>query len=521
MDANAFHAAMRCSLLPEVDTLTYQGVFNEHSYQTGGPEQEHVLAISAGASRIGEDVWVACFLKSCRDGQPRDGKPIDVIVVLDVSGSMNGGVAATGVHGPSRLALAKQALLALLLKLREEDGFGLATFTRTGSVVQPLLRRRNLQMDQLQQRIEELMAGGGTTIAAGMDAALEVLGDGRSGEREQRLLFLTDMEDNAIAPGQLDSMVATEAQHGLYVSFVGIGMRFNARLAEEVTKHQGANYFCITRQEELQKTIVDNFDWNFFPAAFDVELTHQSDSFQLASVYGTPFDLREELLESDWMPDAHRFYPADFKARVKTLLLCLRRHSLALPMPALQNVCGFLSCGVRSITRVDTVFPSGVQSDGAVDGGLILLRLKGASSGLVRLTLRYEANGQRVARCHDVRVTADAGELDGAIQKGVALQRYVQSCRRYLMLRTPVAPDDPLYPEYKASVTAALQRLKDLATEFSDRDVDAQCPGLVQQLQDFLEMADRHAEDVLKPLPDQPEPAPPNGKAFGYTNPTS
>ena len=29
-----------------------------------------------------------------------------------------------------------------------QDGFGLATFTRTGSVVQPLLRRRSLQMDQ-------------------------------------------------------------------------------------------------------------------------------------------------------------------------------------------------------------------------------------------------------------------------------------------------------------------------------------------------------------------------------------
>ena len=37
---------------------------------------------------------------------------------------------------------------------------------------------------------------------------------------------------------------------------------------------------------------------------------------------------------------------------------------------ACPDVCGFLSCGVRSITRVDTVFPSGVQSDGAVDGGL-------------------------------------------------------------------------------------------------------------------------------------------------------
>ena len=39
-------------------------------------------------SRGSDEVWVACFLKSCRDGQPRDHIAMDLIVVLDVSGSM-------------------------------------------------------------------------------------------------------------------------------------------------------------------------------------------------------------------------------------------------------------------------------------------------------------------------------------------------------------------------------------------------------------------------------------------------
>lgn len=62
-------------------------------------------------------------------------------------------------------------------------------------------------------------------------------------------------------------------------------------------------------------------------------------------------------------------------------------------MPALQGIFSFLSSGVRSVIRVDTVFPSGVHADGAVDGGLILLRLRGGS-GQVRLTLRYQADDQ-------------------------------------------------------------------------------------------------------------------------------
>ena len=161
-----------------------------------------------------------------------------------------------------------------------------------------------------------------------------------------------------------------------------------------------------------------------------LEVTQQSDSCQLGAVYGTPYDTRDELVEAEWMPGAHPFYPQDFKSIVSTFLLCLQRPALAamsyifrgfgvgnlkfklsrfgqhhpskrqfpsgLPMPALQSIFSFLSSGVRSVIRVDTVFPSGVQSDGAVDGGLILLRLHGGS-GQVRLTLRYEAEESWIA----------------------------------------------------------------------------------------------------------------------------
>lgn len=217
-----------------------------------------------------------------------------------------------------------------------------------------------------------------------MEAAVRISENAVPG-RHQRLLFLTDMDD--MMPGQLDNMVAAQSQRGLFVSFVGIGKNFKAGLAEEVTKHKGSNYFCITREEELQKTIVENFDWNFFPVGFDVEVTQQSDSLQLISVYGTPYDTREEVLEAEWMPDAHRFYPRDFKSTVSTFLLCMQRSHMALPMPAMQSIFSFLSSGVRSVIRVDTVFPSAVHH-GAVEGGLILMKLRG--TGQVRLTLRYQ-----------------------------------------------------------------------------------------------------------------------------------
>lgn len=248
----------------------------------------------------------------------------------------------------------------------------------------------SVSSNRLTEHIQQLQANSGTTISAGLQAAVQISGEDMCSGRYRRLLFLTDMDD--MRPGQLDHMVATQSERGLYVSFVGIGMNFKAGLAEQVSKHKGSNYFCITKEDELHKTIVDNFDWNFFPAAFNVAVTEQSDILELESVYGTPYDTQDEVLEAEWTPDTHRFYPQNFKSTVSCFLLCVQR-IIPLPMPALQSIFSFLSSGVRSVIRVDTVFPSGIQSDGAVDGGLILLKLRGGHGmgGQVRLTLRYEA----------------------------------------------------------------------------------------------------------------------------------
>jgi len=509
MDSNAFQAALREGELhsphglPSAASLTYQGVFNEHSFYTGGPETNETLSVDAhavrGLSGDSDEVWVGCFLKSCRDGQPRDSVPMDMVVVLDVSGSMRLAVSGSDCTS-SRLDLAKDALLALVARLRGDDRFGLATFTREGHVVQQLTYVSELT--DLDARVAAMTPGGGTTLAAGMEAAIKISGK-TDGSRHRRLLFLTDMDD--LNPDQLDYLVASQADRGLYVSFVGIGAQFNSSLAEVVTKHRGANYFCMTRQEELHKIAVSNFDWNFFPAAFDVQVTHQSDVFELLAVYGTPLDTREETIEAEWMPSTHRYYPAGFKQTVQALMLCIQRISgVALPMPALQSIFSFLDAGVRSVVRIDTVFPSGISEDGSVEGGLILLRLKprkahcsSSTAGRIRLITSYEAHGEASGTCQDLTVSDGVKQntsLGRAVRKGVMLQRYVETCRQYLLLGDPKS-ERVGCEEYLAKVGSALSDLRALKAELELREefTDETCAGVRSQLATFLGMAERHA----------------------------
>jgi len=320
-------------------------------------------------------------------------------------------------------------------------------------------------------------------------------------------LFLTDMED--LTADMLDGMVETEARQGRYVSFVGIGMGFNSELAEVVSKHRGSNYFCITRDEELKKVIVDHFAWNFFPAAFDVEVAHQSDAFELVAVYGTSYDTRDEVLQADWNPTTHKFYPNAFKEHAKVLLLCARRRfACSVPMPAVQRILGFLSSGVQRVIRVDTVFPSAVHGDGAVEGGLLLLQLRprsgGTRAGTARLVLRYTADGVEYSRCHDVGILADmhwssaAGEaavsMELAVRKGVVLQRYVEVCRAYLA----VAHKPAMENKGPADTCIALADLEALLSDFEamSEGLEALCPGLLNDLRAFTALVHGHSRLV-------------------------
>uniref|UniRef100_A0A7S1WA04 VWFA domain-containing protein n=1 Tax=Alexandrium catenella TaxID=2925 RepID=A0A7S1WA04_ALECA len=393
--------------------------------------------------------------------------------------------------------LAKQALLGLFGQLRADDRFGLATFNAAGTVVQALQLVGELDGGAVQASVNGLAHGGGTTLQAGMDAAIGICKGAKEvdGPRHKRLLFLTDMHD--LGSEGMNAMIESQANQGLYVSFICIGMEFNSQLAEEVTKHCGANYFCITRDEELRKVVVDDFDFNFFPAAFEVEVAQQSDAFDLVSVYGTPYDTREEASSEEWHPSTHRFYPSEFKDQAKELMLCAGRYSGSLPSPALQQLFTFLSPSARSIIRVDTVFPSAVAQDGSIEGGLVLLRLRPrnpeSGSGTVRLMTRYisAAGGGELSTTVDVRIPEPAGadaEPDPAVVKGVLLQRYVEVCRVYLALAE--RPSE----EHAAELRAALAGVQALLAEFdaAPERVDGLCPGVREELRGFAGMVQEH-----------------------------
>ena len=91
--------------------------------------------------------------------------PLDLVLVLDASGSMNETVAGT-----QKLALAKRAVLALRPALDAGDRVGIVAFAGDARAVSPLVPLDQWAM--LCERLVALVAGGGTRITPAVDTAL-------------------------------------------------------------------------------------------------------------------------------------------------------------------------------------------------------------------------------------------------------------------------------------------------------------------------------------------------------------
>lgn len=96
LNARGFSEAIQENVLPDYNHITHSGIFNENYFSVGERaktllEIHHGLAVSNCdlydmASR---NYFLSLFLKSSTDGQKRT-RPLNVVIALDVSGSMNG-----------------------------------------------------------------------------------------------------------------------------------------------------------------------------------------------------------------------------------------------------------------------------------------------------------------------------------------------------------------------------------------------------------------------------------------------
>lgn len=196
---------------------------------------------------------------------PRAKLPASNLVFLvDVSGSMN---------EPDKLPLLKNALKLLVGQLRAEDRISLVTYADGTRIVLP--PTPGSEKAQIRQAIDELVAGGSTAGAAGIQLAYQMAQQGYLRDGINRILLATDGDFNVGITdfAQLKGMVAEKRKSGVSLSTLGFGSgNYNDEMMEQVADAGDGNYAYIDSLSEAQKVLVDESASTLSIVARDVKI---------------------------------------------------------------------------------------------------------------------------------------------------------------------------------------------------------------------------------------------------------
>ena len=231
--------------------------------------------------------WVALALMIIALARPQlpagDAKikasGIDIVVALDLSGSMAAEDFELRHREVNRLTIAKEVLAEFIDK-RRNDRIGLVAFAGQAYIAAPLTLDHDFLLQNL-RRLDLNTIGDGTAIGSGLSAALNRLREVKS--KSKIVILMTDGVNNA---GKVQPLTAAEAAQtlGIKVYTIGVGTRGVAKVPgrdawgnvryfqqkvdideetlTEVAKRTGGKYYRADNTETLKKIYeeIDKFE---------------------------------------------------------------------------------------------------------------------------------------------------------------------------------------------------------------------------------------------------------------------
>ena len=413
-----FRENIKNRYLPISTDLTYNGLFYDYYFDTGrsgesvNSNEMFYPTYSTATSKdpiSGEmEYYITVGLNSNIKESDFQRKKLNLVVVMDISGSMSSGFNEYYYDGKSlegdktkdkrsKMQIANESLNCLIDQLKPEDKLGIVLFDNSAYLAKPVNLIGETDVDKIKEHILEITPRGGTNFEAGYTDGTELFTKEmlNDDEYENRIIVITDAMPNlgTTSKGELTKYVKDNANKGIYTTFVGVGVDFNTEVIECLSDVKGANYYSVHNSEEFKKTMGEDFDYMVTPLVFDLELKLDTEKYEILNVYGS-----------------------DTKN---------------------------LSSG--TIMKVNTLFPSRSNTNDEVKGGVILLKVKpiaykneivGTALPSTEVSVSYtDKNGEK----HTNKQTINPGSIvrehydNTGIRKAIALTRYANVMKDWVL----------------------------------------------------------------------------------------
>jgi len=297
--------------LPIPTDLTYEGLFYDYYFDTGGSGScdslfcpDYSIAMSEDPLGGTTERYLTVGLDSGLSKADFERKTLNLVVVLDISGSMSSSFSeyyydrfgnkkeVEGDPDRPKIDVATESIAALTTHLRPDDRFGVVLFNDSSHLAKPMRTVGDTDMDAIRDHLRELVADGGTNVAAGIQEATEMLdpySDADPTTHETRMITLTDAMPNIgeRSAGGLRERLRENADRGIYSTFVGVGVDFNTELIDAITAIEGSNYYSVHSESDFEERLDAGFEYMVTPLVFDLSLELDTAGYDIERVYGS------------------------------------------------------------------------------------------------------------------------------------------------------------------------------------------------------------------------------------------
>jgi Ca-activated chloride channel family protein len=191
--------------------------------------------------------------------------PAHLTFLIDVSGSMD---------KDNRLPLVQHAFKMLVQNLRTQDTVAIVTYGGyVGIALQPTSGEKKNKIINV---IDSLAASGDTPGSQAIQTAYRVAEKMYNANANNRVILATDGDFNVgqTSEKDLQSIVASHKQSGIYLTCLGIGMgNYKNSKLEALATNGNGNFAYIDNLQEAEKTLMTEFTKNMYAVANDAFLT--------------------------------------------------------------------------------------------------------------------------------------------------------------------------------------------------------------------------------------------------------
>jgi len=328
-----------------------------------------------------EEIFISILINCLKDGVKEITKSLDVVIALDISGSMSSNLPITSEETKplSCLELAKAAIkdlnqkfISLVNKNKYSNDFkgvencishrlGLCTFDDLSYTIFNLTAVEELGVS-LSEKLDPINVKGGTNLFNGLAQAWRIMQKDCRSEAEKKILFLTDMQDTHDT--NFMNLLREIANKGVSIDVIGIGQKLDLAYSEDIANIANVSVHSAYTQEEMRTILVEDFEFNFFPIAKNFKIEIYSNNLNVLKSYGTGYEM---VSSGEVINDENSELLKNQIKTNKSLLVYFnllksfyKKRFKRIPLFVLQTICNFLKFKKCDVAEFEKLYPSNI-----------------------------------------------------------------------------------------------------------------------------------------------------------------